>query len=293
MSKKNLVSHLNKLELALTAAQNRYYFLLEFEKVQSSRLVDGPIPMRNDIIVQMMRDTFDMLVNDIVSFCESMVEHGGFFEKLKKLKAVITLLRQEEITPPEPNIINIGYEQSEQERDQQIREIKNEYIRRILDGQKETLSTLFPGLKSRRELRVTEKDVNKLILKFKEIYASVKKYRNHISAHRFERKSEKPRSLSLDEIGKSLDGIQHIMNAIRVVLDSSSFAYMGTFRVSPVQTSEDLLDLMFTGSQWHLHSRLGLREELHSKDRFDALRSGMYKEAKAQIIAKHAKGQSK
>ena len=67
----------------LVALKMRLPILQAFMDAFNAMSERGETVVRNDVVLQLVRDSFDMLVIDLASLCEGLTK-GGFFASLKE-----------------------------------------------------------------------------------------------------------------------------------------------------------------------------------------------------------------
>lgn len=220
------------------------------------------ITIRNDVIQQLVYDTFDMLVNDLTSFCEGMTQKGGLLEKMKKAthhfkpKTAEDGDKSSAVSSELP--IALGQTEEASWR-------ANDLEQYLLRGHRTVFNSLFPGAAHRPGSVVTKKDINLLVVRFKTLYKKVKTYRDAVSAHRYERGEKNVESPTLGEVRTLLDEVENLMNQIRIILLDSSLAYHCFFRWNTEGTASDLLDLAVCGSSSDVRESFGLSEDQSGK----------------------------
>jgi hypothetical protein len=246
---------LKKAEYNLLILSRRAHFLKEYDDVIETEMgsAKNKISIANDVIHQMRTDMFDMLINDLTSFCERMTKKGGLLQLMKKGSHHFKLRSLNEYINEEITILDSDGSEK------QMREAKEVFAKVRMEAQNAILHAMFPKAKKRKEFEVTPKDINIFIDSFKSLYKKVKTYRDNISAHRYE--NEKIVSqVTVRELAVLVESVEKTMNEIRLIMADSTFGYSNFFVSDTRITAQDILDLEVCGSSESLRDRMGITE---------------------------------
>src|SRR5690606_36181161 len=134
---------LKEIEDDIIRIKTRLRYLTEIETELKTLAGSVGFRIKNDIVYQMVLDSYDMIVIDLASLCRGMLGRGGFFNQLnshlKKLKRV----NLKKITPPAGQIHSLET-MTDSERLALERVVAEESRRMIKDALDEAFDRLFP-----------------------------------------------------------------------------------------------------------------------------------------------------
>lgn len=233
---------------ALSRTQRRYPFLravaAELDRLQDVRNTEleprHRDRIRNDAVLQLVRDSFDLLVIDLASLREGLTESRGLLRRLSQHPSLLRRLRPEEVVATPSVIIGDG---DRQEGERIMFALQRELVVR---ADSETFQRLFPGAGD----AVTADDVNALRNRFLAATLPVDRDRNHVRAHRFEYRPSDPRRhfLPLEQLGAQIEVFEDLLVNLALVVAQKSYDTTASFQADDVRTAEDLSDLMVFGS---------------------------------------------
>ena len=226
----------------------RRYFLLVATAKELDRLTDAmntgrtdgkETPIRNDAVLQLVRDCFDMFVIDLASIREGLVEASGLLNQLKKSPSRLKRCDASEFAPRP--VVVIGGD----DHDRVAAEV-DEYGRELIaKGINDALEWLIPA-----EYPVTADGVGRLIARFIKETDPIDKDRNHVRAHRYEhRPFDRHRHFQpLTALQSQLELFEHLLGDLYLVLTRNSYHLELKFQASNSRTADDLADIMVHGS---------------------------------------------
>ena len=245
--KDDVVAALEAAIHAFVRTKRRYQLLVaaasELDRLTDTmnvRRADGnETPIRNDAVLQLVRDCFDMFVIDLASIREGLVEPMGVLNRIKENPSRLTRCDASKLAPRPVMVIGgDDHERVAAEVDACRREL-------VAKGINEALERLVPG-----EYPVTPEGITKLIAKFIKATDPVDKDRNHVRAHRYEhRPFDRHRHFQpLPAHQDQLDLFEQLLGDLYLVLTRNSYHLELRFQASHSRTAHDLADLMVHGS---------------------------------------------
>src|SRR5579871_192706 len=144
--KGEVVDALQAMVNAIIWAKRRYPMLLAAAKELDAlsdvmRAKSGKeVPIRNDAVLQLLRDSFDMLVIDLASIREGLVERAGVLNRLRATPTRLRRCERDEIAPRPVVIVGEG------DHARSHREVEEHGIDLIVRGINAALERLVPGV---------------------------------------------------------------------------------------------------------------------------------------------------
>jgi hypothetical protein len=257
---------IREYEQKILMLKKRYYYLKSFLDELTKRTNGLTFDIKNDILWQMMTDSYSMLIIDLASLYKNLGEQGGFFGLLKIHSAKLRKTSYRNIDAPEPNILTMpgspitpGYEARLR------REVKEDFQKTVAYNMEKCLYRLFPHLQGNPDQGVCQGDIEKLkdrILKrADEIYTD----RDNLRAHRFQKGDVDKatlKGLTLKDVGAHFEYIEDFMNSLRMVTLQSSMDYNDMNHSNVKCTAEDVVDIIVMGSTLNVFNTFGVAEAL-------------------------------
>lgn len=244
---------------AFVITKRRYLLLIatlaEWERVEKrmDELAEGKTRHRgNDAVVQMLRDSFDMLVIDLASIRESMVERKGLLGRLKSdLHVHIRQCASSDLKPRSVVAFGTDHDGIRAEYDAAER-------RSIAKAVNTALGEMFPG-----GFPVTSNAVGKLIERFIRDTDAIDKDRNHVRAHRYEHRpfDRTKYFCPPDAVGEHLKVIEKYLVDLYFVVTWATYHAHLDFNSGAKRVAEDLADLIVHGSIGHAVTACGMSHQ--------------------------------
>jgi hypothetical protein len=232
--------------LAKMASATIHYFLgvrarlpfLRAVVAEGGRIAAEGLPLKNDILLRLFSDSYDMLVIDLCSLRERVAKKGLF----TRLHQHLDRLRRFRPTDFNPQPMLLG--------DEWTSDLAHDFVageaKFMSDDCNKYFDWLFPGGDP-----VTPEHVRALTKRFLEDTKPTFLDRNKARAHRYE---EKPAAAAqhfqtLEQVQQQVEVFERYLHAICLVLTGGSFAMDSPgFRWDVEATAQDLADLIVIGS---------------------------------------------
>src|SRR5437764_15049555 len=88
-----------RTEHSIIEIKSRLAPLVEFETAMAA-LPKSKLAIRNDIVMQLLRDSYSMMIIEFASLSRGMLAAGGFFNSLKNYCANLRRISYRKITAP-------------------------------------------------------------------------------------------------------------------------------------------------------------------------------------------------
>jgi len=235
-----LSSALENAVWAFTLVRRRYPLLMEtaaeLERVRKHTEAKG----HNDGLMQIMRDSFDMLVIDLFSIRESLVERGGLLDLIREAPGVLRRRAPDEFQPT-----TTGAGLSDEDRERLLPELRREEQERYARD----INTAIDSLVGPSETPTAD-DVQNLIAQFRRNTELLDRDRNRVRAHRYQRGNRDTTHLfiALPDLASQIDVVQRLLADLYLIVHNGSFAMAMTFACDPTGTAESLADLLVHGT---------------------------------------------
>jgi hypothetical protein len=208
---------------------------LEIRRKGRSLAFDHPV-------LQLVRDCFDMLVIDLYSLRESMVETDGLLNLLRAQPDRLRLAQASEF-PPRPVMVTDLAGEGERWRERVRAEMDLSFRERIAASVNGSLEWLLPGAPP-----VSSEGIDALIKRFRKDTKATEDDRNRFRAHRFET-ADVRFFQSLPQLEQQLGVFQQYLAALHHVLTRNSMSFDLQWATSaPGPVARDLADMMVLGS---------------------------------------------
>ena len=272
---------LHEIEDDITRIKTRLCYLDAIETELEALAGSIGFNIKNDIVYQMVLDSYDMVVIDLASLCRGMLGQGGFFnqlnshlKKLKRvnLKTIIVPTGQIHSTDP----------MTDQERKVLDRLVAEEARQRIKEGLDEAFERLFPSRLEKKQCwfknlfckskqvkqieKVTQEDINHLKSRFENLIKDVIRDRDAKRAHRYEKRKadESVEKLSIGRLAEEFKKIEQIINDLRALTIGGHFIYNAPTHASPKTVAKDIADLLILGSHQLIFRHFGVEAAIKS-----------------------------
>jgi hypothetical protein len=257
---------LAEIENKILTIKKRLYFLKailgEIEKVTGGKKFN----IKNDVIWQMMSDSYEMLIIDLASLYRGMCESGGFFGKLKHFSPTLRKKSHRSIEVGEPTILQHGKNMTPADLERVKKQAQTELKKLYAQGIEEALLELFPELKEAQDKKANHDHIEALKDRFWNLNVELVRERDNFSAHRYESKNdsfENLKRIGLPAVEAHFQRLEKMMNAIRLVAFNSTFSYSNMNLASSPRAAEDIVDLLMNGSFNNVFNKFGISEELN------------------------------
>lgn len=206
---------------SLVSIKRRYPLLLKtIEKIEHVRTRSRHREFHNDALVQILRDSFDMLVIDLASLREGITQRSGLLDSIRKSPRVLRA-------------------RSPQEFDHPAREL-------LAQGAINALNRLGLGLGP-----FSRENIDDLIDRFRAETEPIDRDRNRVRAHRFERASQGGGQvfIPLPALGGQIQVFGAYLSDLYLVVTGMAFDTSSSSFASSVDgTADDLADIIIHGS---------------------------------------------
>lgn len=198
-------------------------------------------PTHNDGLMQVMRDSFDMLVIDLFSIRESLVERGGLLNLVRDRPEYLRRRTPDEFKPPSITIVGVSDEARERFLPEAQRQAQQRYARDINKAIERLVGPSDP---------VTAADVVAWIARFRAETEALDSDRNRVRAHRYQRGSKDTNHLfiPLSDLAAQIAAVQHLLSDLYLIFHNGTFSLEMSFECDPVGTAESLADLLVHGT---------------------------------------------
>jgi hypothetical protein len=249
-----------------TIKKRLYYLTPIQEQLKTVHKLTGQ-GIRNDILYQMVVDSYDMLVIDVASLCKGMYTNGGFFNHIKHHVARLKKLKRSKIVVAPAIIVGDGADDPEKVAATQA-SIAEHMKARIEQRSIEVLKRLFPDYEERKDRPFNHSDIDKLMARFKNIHDKVIADRDSNRAHRYENEDSRAERLPLSALEFHFKELEILLNDLRyLILDCSSFRYNNLNLANTERTAKDIADLICHGSINQVLQAVGITQELQNAGR--------------------------
>lgn len=197
------------------------------------------VHVRNDAVLQLIRDAFDMLVIDLASLREGFTNNGCLNE-LARQPERIKLCSPDEFARKTATAITVAEDGTESV--DVMESIGNQLV---ADGVNAAIRSLFGN-----EFPVTPAAVEALITRFRKDTEDIHRDRNHVRAHRYEYRPGDPSKhfQPLSALPEHIAVFDKYVGDLYLVLTRNSYHLELPFWASHSGTATDLADLIVHGS---------------------------------------------
>jgi hypothetical protein len=190
----------------------------------------------NDALLQIVRDSFDMLVIDLCSLRERMCGDGVF----AVMRAHHAHLRAFTIEDYRRDEIILGQPMSAASR----RNLEIAIAEHTVAAWNERFQSLFPN-----GAPVGRHDVDELVRRFRKDTEATERDRNRVRAHAFERGFSASYRQTVAQIVQQVEVFERYLNEIYLVLDRTWHSMDAIVYSHPERTAKDLVDLILRDAQ--------------------------------------------
>lgn len=272
---------LREIEDDITRIKTRLRYLDAIETELKTLAGSIGFNIKNDIIHQMVLDSYDMVVIDLASLCRGMLGQGGFFNQLNSHLKKLKRANLKKITAPTGQI-HLTDPMTDQERKALERLVAGEARQRIKEGLDEAFERLFPPRPAKKQCwlekiictptqptpveKVKQEDINHLKDRFEKLVKDVIRDRDAKRAHRYEKRKadEDVEKLSLGRLAEEFKKVEQIINDLRALTIGGHFIYNPPTHANPKTVAEDIADLMILGSHQLIVRHFGLEAAIKS-----------------------------
>lgn len=198
----------------------------------------GPRAWRgiNDALLQIVRDSFDMLVIDLSSLRERMCGDGVF----GVMRANHAHLRPFTVEDYSPDELILAQPMAAASR----RDLEAAIAEHAVAAWTERFRGLFPN-----GAPVSRPDVDDLVRRFRQDTEATDRDRNRVRAHAFERGFSASYRQTVAEISQQVEVFERYLNDIYMVLARTWYSMDALVYSHPERTAKDLVDLILRDAQ--------------------------------------------
>ncbi|PIP95052.1 MAG: hypothetical protein COW00_17845 [Bdellovibrio sp. CG12_big_fil_rev_8_21_14_0_65_39_13] len=249
-----LINLIEEHERYFLIVKKRFYFLENILKELDSTTKSKRFNIRGDVIYQMLRDSYSMLVIDLASIGRGMIRKKGFFRKLPNFA--------KELEKPTQKLIAKSYFAAHQRQDSFLESL-------ILKSCLESYGRLFPGCISKGKSMPTQDDFNDLKENFYSICEAIIKDRDRNRAHSYENaetRKESVRLLTIKDLEEKFFKLEKLMNDLRLICSNSSYGSNDVNFSNSEGMAKSIVDLILIGDHNSINIAFGISQDM--KDSF-------------------------
>ena len=225
---------------AFTAVRRRYPLLMktsaELERIRGR----FTYKFHNDGLMQILRDSFDMLVIDLFSIRESLVERGGVLDQVRENPSHLRRRTSDEFEPDPITVLGA----SPARRDELMPELQEASRRRIAMDINSAIERLVGSADP-----VTTAEVDDLIKRLRSETEPLDGDRNRVRAHRYQRGHGDPKFfIDLPDLAGQIDVLDRYLKNLHLALTEYGTSTSTSFMYATGTTHEDLADVLVHGS---------------------------------------------
>lgn len=272
---------LSEIENDIVRIKTRLRYLEAIETELKTLAGSVGFRIKNDIIYQMVMDSYDMVVIDLASLCRGMLGKGGFFNQLNSHLKKLKRTNAKNIVAPVGQIHSVT-PMTDQEWVAFEHSVANEAKQRIKQSLDEAFERLFPPRPPKKQIcftkifysspkaapveKVTQEDINLLKNRFETLVNDVIRDRDAKRAHRYEKRKANGgvEKLSIKRLAEDFKKIEQIINDLRALTIGGHFIYEPPTHASPQLVAKDVADLVILGSHQLIFRHFGVEEALKS-----------------------------
>ncbi len=213
--------------------------------------------VRNDAVLRVVRDSYDMLVVDLASLREGVTGSQGLFKRLRKHRNELRRFGPDDVDPRPIHYIGEPLSKAaEAEFIASEREWMAARWNEVFDG-------LFPA-----GAPVAEAHIDDLMSRFRKDTEPTNHDRNRVRAHRYEDASKEGAKYfqTLGQVEAQIHVFERYFNDLFLVLTKGSYAMTPLVAANVESTARDLADLILLGSINWAVIRYGLVPEKAATD---------------------------
>jgi len=257
---------LDPIENAILKIKKRVFYLdATLKEIQQRLGPDVTFDVRNEIVLQLLQDSKDMLVIDLASLYRGMCQAGGFFTKLRHLSGKLQAKHFSKFRAPEPLILNSRSLNLSPEREDALKlELETDTQKMFAEQINNALIDLFPELKLKSHKKADQQNINSLEARFKDLAEKVEIDRDAFRAHRYELlKIKAPaKQIELPELKAEFERLEKLINKIRLIATNSTMTYPNLSFANTERTAEDLVDIAIFGNINEIMNKFGISDRL-------------------------------
>ena len=254
MRNKKLIDLIKEYENNFTIVKKRFYYLEnileELEKTTEGHRFD----IRGDVVYQMLRDSYNMLIIDLASIARGMIRKKGFFRQLPS--------HIPELPLPTKKLIAQSYHATYGHQDPIAESI-------ILNNCLDSFNRLFPKCIQDKRKKPDHRDLVDLKDRFHIICEAIIKDRDRNRAHRYElpeQAKESVKLLSILDLDAKFEKIEELMNDLRMVCSHTSFGSSDVNFSNSKRTAQSIVDMVLIGDHNSINIAFGISQDM--KDSF-------------------------
>jgi hypothetical protein len=225
---------------AFTLVRRRYPLLVQTAEEMEVLRRHFTRNFYNDGVLQVLRDSFDMLVIDLFSIREAIVESDGLIARLRQLPGFLRpAVDGEEWTAPIPPKDRGAKPENRDARRDAF------FERHFIKGLNDAVERLAP-----HGAAASPDAAKSLIKRFRTETAALDDDRNRVRAHRYEKTSKETNHLfiPLPDLAAQMETMERYISELYFVSTGNNFHMSTTFSYSDDETARDLADLIVLGS---------------------------------------------
>lgn len=231
-----IVDALKRHIVDLLAIKGRLELLKEFD-LELRRLGKEHEAVRNENVLRLLRDSFDMSVINLCSLRDALAKPkpSSLLHRLKRECARLRRVTPDECDPP-PVVFEIPDPVA---RESAVRT----WTRRIAAGWNQSFDELFPGGSP-----VTEERMQATITRFLKDTEPTDRDRNMVRAHRHEPHFNPTYFQRVPEVLQQVGVFEHLLSRLYNILTHAVFIMEPPVAISAPEVARDLTDLVLRGS---------------------------------------------
>jgi hypothetical protein len=235
--------------------------------------IGGDKPVRNDIVLKMANDSFDLMVIDLASLREGMTNGDG--STMNRLAERASNLRRLKPEDCDPQLKMAGGRDpiAEQAIGDHVRTEMAAWFNRAFDR-------LFPAGEP-----VIEAHVKDLIARFRKDTEATDRDRNRVRAHRYERAFDPKHRQDLREVEQQVGVFERYLGDLFAVLTKSQYSFHAPTWANVDNAATDVADLIVVGSINQATLEYGVvgAEPLETDRLYWLKRQQFYEQIKGQV----------
>ena len=245
-----LIEMIEEHEQNFVLIKKRFYYLEnileELDKTTKSKVFN----IRGDIIYQMLRDSYHMLVIDMASLARGMIRKRGFFRRLPNYIS--------ELKKPTKKSVSKSYIKTYPSTDPIAESM-------ILKNTLDAFQELFPSCVKENRNKPNKRDIDELKDRFYKICEEIIEDRDRNRAHKYE-KAETGKGdvelLSLLDLEKKFKLIEELMNNLRMVCSFTSYGTNDLNFGNSERMAQSIVDLVLIGDYNTIDVSFGISDDL-------------------------------
>ncbi|MFG1520323.1 hypothetical protein [Halobacteriovorax sp. ZH1_bin.1] len=254
MSNNSLISFIEEYENKFVVIKKRFYYLENIFKELDETTEGFMFNIRGDVVYQMLRDSYSMLVIDLASIARGMIRKKGFFRKLPSYIPQLKVPSKKSVS--KSCLASHGY--------------KDLYLEaEILKYSLQAYERLFPDVLVQNRRNPNHEDIRKLKDRFHSICESIIDDRDRNRAHKYElpeQGKEPVKLLTILDLEKKFQKIEELMNDLRMVCSYTSYSSNDLNFSNSDRLAENIVDMILLGDHNTINIAFGISQDM--KDSF-------------------------